>query len=109
MESFFGGFVELASRHRVKACEVVKREDIWWEGRASVIKACIVAVRSCGLLQSFGTTLACTIGGDKRAGELNEELSRKAKGEVWCYHNLDDGIRYPRGRDAMWALYHVKG
>ena len=49
------------------------------------------------------------LGEIKERGELNEELSRKAKGEVWCYHNLDDGIRYPRGRDAMWALYHVKG
>jgi len=39
-------------------------------GSASVTKACIVAVRSCGLLQSFGTPLACTIGGNKRAGGI---------------------------------------
>ena len=80
-------------------------------GSASVTKACIVAVRSCGLLQSFGTPLACTIGGDKRAGELNEELSRKVRVKcgVITYHNLDAVITYPRGRDVVWALYHVKG
>ena len=51
------------------------------------------------------------LGEIKERGELNEELSRKVRVKcgVITYHNLDAVITYPRGRDVVWALYHVKG